>query len=66
MVCLQADTENDIDFEDLIGLYSGWEGQDYKYATFRDSDLGDMMTALVFEPMEKEIGDEYMGHLRLA
>lgn len=66
MVCLQADTENDIDFEELVGIYTGWVGRDYKYAIFRDSDLGDMETAIAFEPMEKEVGDEYMGHFKLA
>ena len=61
MVCLQTDI---IGINELIEIYGAKYG--YKYATFRDSDLDDMMTALVFEPMEREVGNEYMGSLRLA
>ena len=60
MVCLQVE---DSDFENLMNIY-GELG--YKYSIFRDSDLGNMLTAVAFEPMSKDIGDKYMGHLRLA
>jgi hypothetical protein len=62
MVCLQLNTEKDINFEDFIDQFD----QNYKFSTFIDSDLDNMKTAIAFEPIEKNIGDGYFGHLRLA
>lgn len=57
MVCLQANEE------DLVRML---EQHQSRCRGFRDSDLGNMLTAIAFRPMSKEEGQRLFQHYRLA
>jgi hypothetical protein len=56
-----AATEEDIKNAKAIALH-----QNIKWADFIEPDMGDMLTAVAFEPCDKMLGKHMFGHLKLV
>jgi len=61
LICLEASEE---EMSDITSRFRNELGGNY--AEFRDEDLGNMLTAVAFQPVDTDVGFSFFSRFKLA